>query len=205
VVGPVETGVTEGDLAQLADRVRPAAGHDEVPRVVELEHAPHRLDVVGGAAPVAAGVEVAESQLVVEPELDAGDAVAHLAFDELESPAGRAVVEQDPRGGEHVVALAVVDRDPVCVDLGHAVGRAGMERCAFGLGHLHHLAEHLRRAGLVEADVGVDVADRLQHPHRAEGGDVPGEDGLGEAGEDEALRGQVVDLAGPMLGDDRDQ
>ena len=41
---------------------------------------------------------------------------------------GRLVVEEDPRAGEHVVALAVVDRDVVAVDLGHAVGAARVER-----------------------------------------------------------------------------
>ena len=41
---------------------------------------------------------------------------------------GALVVEQDAATAEHVVALAVVDRDPVAVDLGHAVGAARVER-----------------------------------------------------------------------------
>ena len=54
VVVPVETDATERDLAQLADRVRLAARHDVVAGLVELQHLPHRLDVVAREAPVAA-------------------------------------------------------------------------------------------------------------------------------------------------------
>jgi hypothetical protein len=49
--------------------------------------------------------------------LDAGDAVADLARDELEAAAGGLVVEEDPRRRVQVVGLAVVERDPVAVDL----------------------------------------------------------------------------------------
>ena len=59
--------------------------------------------------------------------------VGDLAGDELEAAPGRLVVEQDAERGVQVVALAVVDRDPVAVDLGHAVGRAGVERRRLGL------------------------------------------------------------------------
>ena len=63
--------------------------------LVLLQHQPHGLDVVAGEAPVALGVEVAEAQLGVEAELDAGHAVGDLAGDELEAAAGALVVEQD--------------------------------------------------------------------------------------------------------------
>ena len=79
----------EGDLAELAHRVRRVGGDDVVAGLVLLEHQPHRLDVVAGEAPVALGVEVAEGQLRLVPELDLGDPVGDLPRHELEPAARR--------------------------------------------------------------------------------------------------------------------
>ena len=46
-------------------------------------------------------------------------AVGDLAGDELDAPARRFVVEQNPAHRVEVVGLPVVDRDPVAIDLGH--------------------------------------------------------------------------------------
>ena len=53
------------------------------------------------------------------------------------------MIEQDARTGEQAVALAVVDRDPVAVGFGGAVGTARPERGLFVLRLLAHVAEHL--------------------------------------------------------------
>ena len=45
----------------------------------------------------------------------------------------------------------------------------------------------------------VDDADGVQHAGDAQAGELAGEHGLLEAGRHEALRGQVVDLVGPVL------
>ena len=50
-----------------------------------------------------------------------------LRVDELAPAPRRLVVEQDAGHAEQVVALAVVDRDPVPVDLGDPVGAARIE------------------------------------------------------------------------------
>ena len=175
VLLPVEADGLEGQAAELADLVRLAGRDDVVAGLVLLQHQPHGADVVGGVAPVTLRVEVAERQLLVELVRDARHAVRHLAGDELEAAAGRFVVEEDARRGVQVVALAVVDRDPVAVDLGHAVGAAGVERRRLALGDLDHLAEHLRRAGLVEADLGVDEPDRVEQAGDAQGRGLAGE------------------------------
>ena len=95
VVLPVEADVAEGDLAELAHRVRLAGGDHVVVGLVLLEHQPHGLDVVAGEAPVALGVEVAEAQLVARPSLIWATRVADLAGDELEAAARALVVEED--------------------------------------------------------------------------------------------------------------
>ena len=78
----VEPDVPEGLLAQLAHRVRLAGADDEVVALRLLEHEPHRLDVVLRVAPVAAGLEVAEVELLLQPELDARGGARDLARDE---------------------------------------------------------------------------------------------------------------------------
>ncbi len=103
------------------------------------------------------------------------------------------------------VALAVVDRDPVAVHLGHPVGAAGVEGRGLALGDLLDLAEHLRRAGLVEADRRVDDADRVEHPGHRQRGRLAGEHRLAPRGLDEGLGGQVVDLGRPVLAQHRDE
>ena len=172
------------------------AGRDHVVdrRVVLLQHQPHRAHVVAGEAPVALRVEVAEAELVRQPELDARDAVGDLARHELEAAPRRLVVEEDAGDREQVVALAVVDRDEVPVGLGHAVGAARVERRLLVLRHLAHLAEHLRRRRLVEADRRIDAADRLEHARHADRRELGGEHRLRPRRRHEALRGEVVDL-----------
>ena len=104
-----------------------------------------------------------------------------------------------------LVALAVVDGDPVAVDLGHAVGAARVERRRLALGDLLHLAEHLRRAGLVEADLGVDEADGVEQAGDAHGRRLARQHRLAEAGLHEGLGGQVVDLGRPVVAQDVDE
>ncbi len=71
-----------------------------------------------------------------------------------------------------------------------------MEEGGFGLRHFVNLAVHLRSRSLVEADFGVDDADRFQQMQGAEAGDVGGRHRLFEGDADEALRGEVVDFVG---------
>src|SRR6185503_17133989 len=115
-------------------------------------------------APVALGLEIAEPQFGGHPVLDPCDAVTDFPRDELLAAPFALVVEEYAAGTVHAVAFAIVHRDPVTVDLGHAVRAARIERRLFGLRHFLHLAEHLAARRLIEANVlGIDVADRLQN------------------------------------------
>jgi len=196
---PVEAELLEHPLRELLHRVGLPGGHDVVVRLVLLEHEPHGLHVVAREAPVALGVEVAEPQLLLEPRLDPGGAVGDLAGHELQPAPGRLVVEEYPRDRVDAVALPVVDRNPVPVDLGDPVGAPRVERGLLRLRRLLHLPEHLARGGLVEADLRIDDPYRLEDPRHAEGGDLAGEDRLRPGGGDERLRPEVVDLGRPGL------
>jgi hypothetical protein len=63
------------------------------------------------------------------------------------------------------VGLAIVDRDPVGVELGHGIGRARIERRGLALRDLLDQAVELGGRGLVEArlvDFEAEHADRLE-------------------------------------------
>src|SRR5258706_276499 len=78
---------------------RRAGAHDVAPRWGGLQHPPHRVDVVAGVAPVALRVQVAEPELLREPQFDPGHAVGDLAADELDPAARRLVIEQNAAHG----------------------------------------------------------------------------------------------------------
>ena len=168
----VVAGDAERRVEELADRVRLAGRDHVVVGLVLLQHEPHGLDVVAGEAPVARGLEVAERDRVLQTERDARQRVGDLAGDELEPALRRLMVEQDAGRRVQSVRLAVVHGHVVAEHLRHAVRRARVERGELVLGRLAHLAEHLRRRRLVEADrVAVGAADdphRLEHPQHAE-------------------------------------
>jgi hypothetical protein len=82
-----EPRLVEGDLAAFAHRVRLSRGDHVVLRGVALEHQPHGLDIVLRVAPIAFGVEVAQSQLLGQTVLDRGRVPCDLAGDELQAAA----------------------------------------------------------------------------------------------------------------------
>src|SRR5439155_9909903 len=140
------------------------------------------------------GVEVAEIDVIDLARADSGDGPRHLAGDEGLAPARRLVVEQDPVGGVQAVGLAIVDGDPVGEDLRDRVWASWPERRRLGLRRLRDPAEHLARAGLVEADRPIGGPDRLEDPEGAHAGRLGRELGHLEADLDVALRPEVVDL-----------
>ena len=196
---PVQIQAAEGEAQEIADADALAGGHHVVVRLLLLEHAPHGLHVVTREAPVAPGVEVAQPQLVLEAELDAGGGAGDLAGHEGLAAARALVVEEDAVAGEEAVAFAVVDHLVVRENLSAGIGAAGFEAGALMLARLG-AAEHLRAARLVEADGLAAVlhvaADGLQQPDHAHAHYIHGVLRLIEAHAHMALGPQVVDLVG---------
>ena len=173
--------------------------------LVLLQHEPHRFDVVAGEPPVPLGIEVAEVEFLLKPKFDPRGGPSDFPRHEGLAAAGTLVVEKNPARAVDAVALAVVDRDPVGIEFGHAIRAAGIEGRGLRLRSFHHLAVHLRTRCLVEADLGADrvlaVADRLQEPQGAHGGHVGRVGGLVETHPHMALGREVVDLRRPDLAD----
>src|SRR5207244_4060890 len=103
-----------------------------------------------GVAPVALGLEIAEAQLLGQPELDLRRRVRDLAGDELQAAARPLVIEQNARAGEQAVTLAEIHGNVVAVRFGNGVRAAWMKRRRFALRSLTDLAEHLAAGGLIE-------------------------------------------------------
>src|SRR6185437_7821393 len=144
--------------------------------------------------PVAFRVHVAERQVVELAQFDLGDAVADFARHEL-PPAQRALmVEENSAATEDAVTFAIIDGHPVGVEFGDAVRAARVERRGFRLRNRLHLAEHFGCAGLIEADLRVDDADRFEQVDRPDAGYLGGCDWLVERYPDKALRREIVDF-----------
>lgn len=101
------------------------------------------------------------------------------------------MVEQDAAGGVQAEALAIVDGDPVAIELGHAVGAARVERRVLVLALGLDQAEHLAGGSLVEARFRAELADRLEQVGHAQAVDDAGGHRLVPGGPDEALCRQV--------------
>ena len=194
-------------LAKRAHGVGLTGGQHVVVRFVLLEHPPHALDEIAGVPPVALGVEIAQIQPLLQSYLDPSRRARDLARDESLSADGRLVVEQDAVAGKEVVGFAVVDGDPIGVELGDPVRAAGVEGCVFVLGHLLRFAVEFAGRGLVEAyRVGqAEDAEGLQQAQRPEGIGVGGVLRCLEADLHVALSPEVVDLVGLNLLDNADE
>ena len=114
------------------------------------------------------------------------------------------MVEEDAVAGIHAVGLAVIDGDPVGVELGHGVGAARVEGRRLALRHFLHQAVELRGRGLVEARLAPEPeeADGLEQAQRSQRIDVGGVFRRLEAHRDMGLGAEVVDLVGLDVADD---
>ena len=151
VLAPVEPDMLERGSDELLDGVRLACRDDVVVRLVGLQDHPHRPHVVAGEAPVPLRREVAEPQLLLEPEADRRRAAADLAGQEVLGAAGRLVVEEDRRRGVQPVVPAEGAGEEVGERLAGAVGRDRRYRRSLVLRHLLRGAEDLSRGGVQEA------------------------------------------------------
>src|SRR5690606_8594706 len=119
---------------------------------------------------VAARVEIAEVEAILEARLDAREPSRDLAGHERLTAQRRLVIEQDAVARVYPVGLSVIHRDPVRVDLRGRVRRARIERRRLALRRLDDAPEHLRRGRLIEARMAGEPADPdgLEQTQRAE-------------------------------------
>src|SRR5581483_5364655 len=119
-----------------------------------------------------------------------------LASDERLTADWRLVIEQDAVARVEAVRLAIIDRDPVAVELRDAVRRSWVERRLLGLRDLLHQAVELRSRRLIEARLvfQTEDADGFEQSQRSERVAVGRVLRLLERHCDVRLRGKVVQL-----------
>jgi len=191
-----QCGCGPGD--EFAHAVLHAGGDDKVLGLVLLQHHPLHAHIVLGVAPVAQGIHIAHVQALLQSQGDVGQATGDLAGYKGFAPARAFVVEQDAVTGIHAIGLAVVDRDPVGIELGHCVWAARVKGGAFLLRDFLHQAIQLAGGCLVEAGLlfQTEDADRFQHAQRAHAVHVGCVFGGLEGHGHMALGAQVVDFVG---------
>ena len=190
----IEPGPGEGHFQKLLHRVGLPGRHHIIVRLVLLEHPPHRLHVLGRVPPVPLRLQVSEIHLVLQASLDPGHGPGDFAGHKRFSPPRTFVVEENPARGVQTVALAVVHRDPVRIDLGGGIGTARVKRSGFILGHRLDQAVHLGAGGLVKTGLWRHLPHGVEKSDRANGGDIAGELRDIEADPHVALGGQIVNL-----------
>ena len=189
---------------EFAHRVLLAGGDHEILRLLLLQHQPLRFDVLARVAPVPPRLEVPEIKAVLLTQADPRERARDLPADEGLAPDRGFVIEQNAVAGEKAVGFAVVDGDPVGIELGDPVGRARIERSSLGLGRFARKPEELRGGSLVEPRFVLESQDpdRLEKPQRPECVRVRGVFRLLERHHHVALRGEIVDLVRlHLLGD----
>src|SRR6476646_3774671 len=111
-------------------------------------------------APVAAGLEVAQAQLLAQSQLDHGGVAGDLAGVKLEAATRALVVEKNHAGGMQAVSLAIVASQIKARDFGDSVSGARVKAGLLGLRRFLCLAKHLAGPGEVEPARRSDLAER---------------------------------------------
>ncbi len=149
-------------------------------------------------APVTQGVNVTHEEAVFQALADIGQTSGDLASNKGFAPAWTFVVKQDAITGKYAVGLAVVDRNPVGIHLGHCVGATRIERCGFLLRDFLHQAIELAGAGLIKAGFLLQAQDAngFQNAQGAHAVHVGGVFGALKANSNVALGAEIVDFIG---------
>jgi len=205
------------------DRVGLARGKDKVFRLILLEHQPHALDIVTSwmryqswvkkkkseqgvltMSPITLGIDVAQVEARLLSETDICHRSRNFAGDESSSSTGALVVEQDAVAGIHAIGLAVVDDDPVSIELGDTVGGAGVEGSGLALRGFDNFSVEFGCRCLIEFDVFLETAcsDCVQQPEGTQAVNVARVLGHLEGNLDMRLGAEVINFCRLDLGDD---
>lgn len=127
-------------------------------------------------SPVSLRINVTEVQAVLLADANICNGPTNFPRDERPASPRAFVVEKDSVACIHTVRLAVVDCDPVCVQLSDTVRAARIERRRLALWGLDYFSVELGSRGLVEARmlVKADGTDGVKETQGAEPIDIGG-------------------------------
>src|SRR5207245_10545219 len=104
---PVEPGVGEGRLHQLANRVHLSRPDHEIVGTLRLKDLPHTLHVLGSVAPVPLRIKIPEKYFVGALCHDGRDTACDLPADEGLAAAGLIVVGENAVSCDHSILMLV--------------------------------------------------------------------------------------------------
>src|SRR5258708_18278339 len=108
VILPLKPDLGECRRHEFLERMGDARSNNEIVGLSALKHPPHRLDVVGSPAPIAADREVAESKPLSAAGADPRRCRCDLAGHEAVWPEWRFVIEQKSRTGKESIRFTVI-------------------------------------------------------------------------------------------------
>src|SRR5450631_866867 len=202
-----DAGFGEGAFDEFAHRVGFPRRQDIIVRLGLLQNAPHSLDVIACVAPIPLGIEVAQKELVLKAQMDRRDRAGDFSRDEGLGPGWTFMVEQDAVRSVHSIGFAVIDGDPIGVELRGGVRRARIEGRCLVLRNRLHLPIKLGCRSLIEAGFlgKAQDADRFEKAKRANGVGILRIFRRLETHLDVALRGEVVNFVGLDLLDNANE
>ena len=124
--------------------------------------------------PISFGVKVTQPQFFDKPVLDSCDMICDFAGYEFQTASRALMIEDDTATSEHVVALTIVDRDPMSVHFRNAVRTTGMERGLLGLGHLFDQTKEFAGGGLVKPNALVNRTTSFKNPSDTKASNITG-------------------------------
>ena len=144
-------GFLKGKCGKFAYGVHLSGSNHEVFRRIVLQDKPHTFHIVFGISPVAACIQITQIQLVLESLCNACGSQCNLACNESLAAAFALMVKEDTVHGIHVIAFAVVLRNPETILFGYAIRAARIERSRLLLRHFLHLTEQFRSRCLINS------------------------------------------------------
>ena len=160
----VEAERGKRSIDQLFDRMTLSRRQNAVGGFVDLQHAPHRLDVFGRIAPIARSGEIAQAEWSIERSCGGSCGSRHdLLCHEAIVAKWRLVISGDPRNSKEAVAFAERDRSPVGFRFCSRVRtQRGEWRRLVGGRTERHRTEAIRRGRVIEPRTFATAAQRLE-------------------------------------------
>src|SRR3989338_10887185 len=98
-------------LNKILNTMRLACCNQVIIRGVLLKHLMHRFNIINRVSPVAARLQIAQGELLLQAELDAGNSAADFTRHKLQAAARRLMIEKNTAAGEQTIAFAIIGCD----------------------------------------------------------------------------------------------
>src|SRR5262249_59286373 len=138
-----------------------------------LQHHPHRFNIVPSKAPIPLGIEIPKIEHVELTMLNPSERYGDLSGDKFLSTKWRFMIEQNPGTRVSAEIFAIIDGQPMAVQLGYGIRATRVEWCRFRLRYLGISAKHVRRRRLKEPNLRIHRPGRLEQAGDAERITVP--------------------------------